>query len=703
MKRNYKLFISLIILAGVLVSFNLRYQPDPEKDKELVRVLRYILTQGHYQPTEINDSFSKAIFDDFLEILDPSKHYFIQADIDEFSSNKNEIDDQILNDDLSFFYLVYNRYITRVNETKTYYQDILKYPLELTKEETYSVDYKKSTYSKNQEELIQVWHKQLKMRLLGTLYDKEQAEKDLLETDSTYIVKSFETLKKEAQETTLDNMDNLYERLDELTQDDWFGYFINSITAQFGPHSNYLSPKIKKKFDISMSGKLEGIGARLMKEGEYTKITELISGGPAWRAGELEVGDLILKVAQADDEPLDIVGMRLDDAIEYIKGKKGTEVRLTLKKVDGSIETISIIRDVVELDETFVKSTIVEKNGKKYGLINLPKFYIDFDEANYRNSATDMEKEIENLSKEGVSGIMIDLRNNGGGSLETAIEIAGLFIDEGPVVQVKYRGEKAQIRKDIERGTKWDGPLVVMVNELSASASEIFAAAMQDYKRAVVIGGKQTFGKGTVQNFVELNHYSRLDKDLGFLKMTIQKFYRIDGGSTQLEGVTPDVIVPSRYSYLDVGERDLEKPMVWDHIESANYTSWDGYENYSTSIENSRIRVFDNSQFQLIDKNAKWLKEGQNDKIIYLNYETFKKDIESRSKEAEAFDALDNFKTDLIFKSPQHEIALLESDSIFAKKREVWHTNLTKDVYIAESLNILEELRTKNKLELVKH
>jgi len=703
MKRNYKLIISLIILVGVLVSFNMRYQPDPEKNKELVRVLRYILTQGHYQPTDINDSFSEAVFTDFLEILDPSKHYFIQSDIDEFSLNINEIDDQILNDDLSFFYLVYNRYITRVNETKTYYQDILKDPLELTKEETYSVDYKKSTFSQNKKELIQVWRKQLKMRLLGTLYDKEQAEEDLLETDSTYVMKSFETLKEEAQTTTLDNMDNLYERLEELTQDDWFGYFINSITAQFGPHSTYLSPKIKKKFDISMSGKLEGIGARLMKEGEYTKITELISGGPAWRAGELEVGDLILKVAQADAEPLDIVGMRLDDAIEYIKGKKGTEVRLTLKKVDGRIETISIIRDVVELDETFVKSTIVEKNGKKYGLINLPKFYIDFDEKNYRNSATDMEKEIENLANEGVSGIAIDLRNNGGGSLKTAIEIAGLFIDEGPVVQVKYRGEKAQIRRDIKRGTKWDGPLVVMVNELSASASEIFAAAMQDYKRAIVIGGKQTFGKGTVQNFVELNRYSRLDKDLGFLKMTIQKFYRIDGGSTQLEGVIPDVIVPSRYSYLDVGERDLEKPMPWDQIDSANYTYWDGYENYNTSIENSRIRVFDNAQFQLIDKNAKWLKEGQNDKTIYLNYETFKKDIESRSKEAEAFDALDDFKTDLTFKSPLHEIAMLESDSIFAKKREVWHTNLTKDVYIAESLNILEELRTKNKVELVKH
>lgn len=703
MKRNYKIIISLIILAGVLVSFNMRYQPDPEKDKELIRVLQYILTQGHYQPTTIDDAFSKAVFDDFLEILDPSKHYFLQSDIDEFLPYKTLIDDQILINDLSFFYLVHARYLDRVQETKAYYQEILNTPMDLTKEATYSVDFENSTFATTQEELLQIWYKQLKMRLLNRLYNKEQAQKDLLENDSTHVEKSFETLKEEAQKTTLENMDNLYERLDELTQDDWFGYYINSITTQFGPHSNYLTPKTKKRFDVSMSGKLEGIGARLMKEGEFTKITELISGGPAWRAGELEVGDLILKVAQADGEPVDIVGMRLDDAIEYIKGKKGTEVRLTLKRVDGRIETISIIRDVVELDETFVKSVIIEKEGKKYALINLPKFYIDFDEKNYRNSATDMKKEIEMLSKEGVSGILIDLRNNGGGSLKTAIEIAGLFIDKGPVVQVKFRGEKAQIKSDIDRGIQWNGPLVVLVNELSASASEIFAAAMQDYERAIIIGGNQTFGKGTVQNFYPLNQYSRSDKDLGFLKMTIQKFYRVDGGSTQLKGVVSDVIVPSRFTYLDVGERDLENPLPWAQIESTEYTPWNLYENYDVSIENSRKRVFDNPQFQLIDAYAKWLKEGQQDHLVYLNYEAFKKDIETRNEEAEVFDALDEFTTTLNFRSPQHELVAIASDSIFAKKREIWHKDLKGDVYVAEAVNVLKELKVKSKLELVKN
>lgn len=703
MKRNYKFILPILLLAGVLVSFNCRFQPDPEKDKALVQILRYILAEGHYKPVDLNDGFSEGVYEDFLEVLDPSKHYFLQTDIDEFSQYKHKIDDQILVDDLTFFYTVFAKYEQRIEESKAYYKEILSNPIDVNKDETYSVDYENTPYPKNEAELIQVWQKQLKMRYISRLYDKEQAEIDKFESDSIYTQKSFEVLEEEALKQTKENLDNLYDRLDELNQDDWFSYFINSIAAQFGPHTNYMDPKIKKRFDISMSGKLEGIGARLQKEGEYTKVSALISGGPAWRAGELEVGDLIIKVAQADGEPLDIVGMRLDDAIEYIKGEKGTEVRLTLKRVNGTIKTISIIRDVVELEETFVKSSIVEKDGKKYGIINLPKFYIDFDEKNYRNSATDIEKEIAYLKNEGVAGIMIDLRDNGGGSLKTAIDIAGFFIDEGPIVQVKYRGEKADVRADNKEGVAWDGPLVLLVNELSASASEIFAAAMQDYKRAVVIGGNQTFGKGTVQNFYPLNQYARSKKDLGFLKMTIQKFYRINGGSTQLKGVRPDIVVPSRYSYLDVGERDLEKPMIWDKIDSASFTEWNGYDNYAMTINNSRERVFDDPQFQMIDENAKWMKETQDDKTIYLKYSEYKKDIESHDVAAKSFDALDSFTTDLTFFSPLYEKPLVEADSILAKKREVWHKNLTKDIYVAEGLNVLAELELKKHIALVKN
>jgi carboxyl-terminal processing protease len=703
MKRNYKIILPILFLAGALLSFNHIKKHDPDTDKALVQVLRLILTQGHYQPVAIDDAFSEGVYTNYLETIDPTKHYFLQSDIDEFNRYKDSIDDQVLHDDLSFFYVVYDRYLQRLEETETICKDILDNPIDITKKETYSVDYENAKFPKDKKELRQVWQKQLKMRYLGQLYDKELAEKDKVKMDSTYQAKTLETLKKEALEKTKENMDKLYERLYELDQEDWFTYYINSITAQFGPHTSYLSPKNKKRFDISMAGKLEGIGARLMKEGEYTKVTELISGGPAWRAGELEVGDLILKVAQGDAEPLDIVGMRLDDAIEFIKGKKGTEVRLTLKKVDGTIQTISIIRDVVELEETFVKSAIVEKEGKKYGVIYLPKFYIDFDHRNARNSASDMALELERLKKEGVSGIMIDLRDNGGGSLKTAIDIAGLFIDEGPVVQVKYRGEKANVREDDEPGAQWSGPMVVLVNELSASASEIFAAAMQDYKRAVIIGGKQTFGKGTVQNFYPLNQYANTNKDLGFLKMTIQKFYRINGGSTQLRGVTPNVVVPTRYSYLDIGERDYDNAMPWDRIKPVHYKTWDAYTNFDLAIQNSIQRISDNPQFKLIDSNAEWLKKAQEDKTVYLDYEAFKQDIVLHDEAAKKFEAIDDYNNDLQFTSPKYEIPLMEADSVLAQKRERWHSDLSKDIYIDESINILEDLRVKLDEELVKH
>jgi carboxyl-terminal processing protease len=452
-----------------------------------------------------------------------------------------------------------------------------------------------------------------------------------------------------------------------------------------------------------MSGKLEGIGARLQKQNEYTKVVELISGGPAWKQGDLEVGDLILKVAQENNEPLDIVGMRLDDAIEFIKGEKGTVVILTVKKIDGSTQTISITRDVVELEETFVKSSVVEVNDKTFAVIDLPKFYIDFDEQNFRNSATDMAQEIERLKKQGVEGIVLDLRNNGGGSLQTAIDISGLFIDKGPIVQVKYRGKAPDIKKDTDPKIQWDGPLVILVNELSASASEIFAAAMQDYKRAVIIGGKQTYGKGTVQNVLDLNRYHNLNEDLGALKMTIQKFYRINGGSNQLEGVHSDVMLPDRYTYLEIGERDLPNALKFDKVAPANYKIWNNYENFETAVNNSKIRVSNNETFKLIDENAKWLKKSQDDTLIYLNFDAYTSDIKNHKEASKKFNAIRDYSSDFTFVSPFYEESIIVLDEDLAEKREVWHKNLKKDIYVAEALNILSELKIKPSYTLVKN
>lgn len=704
MIRKLKIFLPLLFLVSLFTSYQTNASTDTDpKDKVLITILKYVLTQGHYEPKEIDDAFSENVFNSFIENLDPSKRYFLQSDIDEFSAYKHQIDDQINNEDLSFFYLVYERLMERTKESKSYYKDILATKFDFNKKETLDADIDKLSFAKNKNELLNAWYKQLKFSTLSRLYDKLNDQDDKKKEDENYVVKSFDELEKEARESTLESMNDLYERIDELTYSDWFSTYINCIAEEFDPHTSYFDPTVKKRFDISMAGKLEGIGARLQKKNDYTSVSELISGGPAWKQGELEVGDLILKVAQGNNEPLDIVGMRLDDAIEYIKGEKGTEVKLTVKKIDGTTKVISIIRDVVEIEETFVKSSVVKKDGKTFGVINLPKFYIDFGEESYRNSATDMAREIERLKKENVDGLVIDLRNNGGGSLETAIEISGLFINKGPVVQVKYRDREPDVRKDEDPKIQWDGPLVILVNELSASASEIFAAAMQDYKRAVIIGGKQTYGKGTVQSVLDINRYHNLKEDIGALKMTIQKFYRINGGSTQLEGVHSDIMLPSRYSYMEIGERDLPNALKFDKVKQASYNLWNNYDNFDQVINNSKKRVASNKYFKLIDNNAKWLKSAQDDTLIHLDLEDYKKDIETNKTQSLQFKDLKDFTTNLTYASPLYEQDLVKSDVDLADKRTAWHASLKKDIYVEEAINVLSELKLKPAYHLVKN
>jgi carboxyl-terminal processing protease len=699
--RKFKLLIVVFFISSLFVSFGLNRDSDP-KDKVLITILKYVLTQGHYHPQDIDDRFSENIFESFIDRMDHSKLYFLQSDIDEFAKYKKEIDDQIKNEDLSFFYLVYERYIQRTDETKTYYQQLLTNAFDFNKEETLNVDYEDSNYAQNKNQIISLWHKQLKFSTLINLHDEITQEEDKKKEDPTYVIKPFKELEILARETTLTNMNESFSRMKELTYTDWFSTFASCISEEFDPHTSYLNPAFKKSFDISMAGRLEGIGARLQKRNNYTKVTELVSGGPAWKQGELEVEDLILKVGQGDEEPMDIVGMRLDNAIEFIKGKKGTEVRLTVKKVDGTIKVISIIRDVVELEETFVKSSIVKKENHSYAVINLPQFYIDFDEKNYRNSATDMAKEIERLKKENVSGLVLDLRNNGGGSLTTAIDISGLFIEKGPVVQVKYRDKAPKIVNDKDAKIQWDGPLVILVNELSASASEIFAAAMQDYGRAVIIGGKQTYGKGTVQSIYDLNKYHNLEEDIGALKMTIQKFYRINGGSTQLEGVHSDIKLPSRYSYMNIGERDLDGALKFDKVPEATYNLWNNYENMDQVINNSKKRISSSAHFKLIDNHAKWLKKSQDDSVVHLNYEMYKDDLDSHKEESKKYEAIRDYSTSLTFESPLYEQDLIKQNEDLANKREAWHKNLKKDIYMEEAINVLSELKIKPEHQLVK-
>ncbi|SDS31427.1 carboxyl-terminal processing protease [Polaribacter sp. KT25b] len=712
MKTKFKFNTILLVITLLINSFvinasekNNFSDPDPDKDKVLIYVLKNILTRGHFVAKELNDDFSELVYNSFIDGLDPSKRYFTQEDLKEFSQYKYEIDNQLLRDDLTFYNLVYNRFLDEMKKAKSYYAALLSQPFDFDEDETIEIDYEKIPFAKNNNELIDYWRKQLKLQTLGRIEEQTELQENKVKKDSSFKVKSFATLEKEAREEVLKNMDELYVRIEELENDDWFSTFLNSVVGAFDPHTTYMSPNIKEKFDQDISGKLEGIGARLQKKGIYTHVFELVPGGPASKQGDLEPEDIILKVAQGDEEPIDIVRMRLDDAIKFIKGKKGTEVRLTVKKkLDNSIKVISIIRDVVELDETYVKSSIVEKNGKKFAIIDLPSFYIDFSDDAYRDSAKDMEQEIERLKGEGVTGLIVDLRNNGGGSLKTAIEISGLFIDQGPIVQVKYRGDNPVVKEDIDPKTQWEGSVVVLVNEFSASASEIFAAAMQDYKRAVILGGNQTYGKGTVQNVLPINQfYPKYETDLGYLKMTIQKFYRVNGGSTQIEGVYSDIAMPSRYSYMKFGERDLEGALAWDKVPQAKYTQSNSYSNFADVVYNSKQRIASSENFQLVNEYAKWLKKNQDETSYSLNYKKFYEESEVKEVEAKKFKSVFDYKSDFTFSSPKYEQDLLKIDNSLADKRVAWHKNLSKDMYVSEALNVLSELKLRDKSTIIKN
>lgn len=691
MKRNYKILVLVLLLAFASCSFTTKTFEDPDKDKLLIQVITYVLQRGHFDPKEMNDDFSTQVYTDYLDQLDPLKRYFYKSDIEEFEKFKVLLDDQLKEYDISFFNLTHERLVQRIEESKVIYKDVLKDPFDYSLDEMFNSDYENLDYVKNKKQMKDRWRQQLKFSNLAN-YD------DLVnEQETNEEKKNLTQIEEEARAETLKSIDLYYnDYLDDLVRKDWFSMYVNAIVTKFDPHTNYYAAEDKENFNQQMSGKLEGIGARLSKRMDNTKIVELISGGPAWRGNELEVGDIIMKVRQEkEDESVNIVGMRLDDAIKLIKGPKGTIVVLTVKKVDGTIEDISITRDVVEIEETYAKSSIVTKNDRRFGVIDLPKFYVDFEDYKSRNAASDIKKEIERLKAEGMEGLVLDLRNNGGGSLPVVVDIAGMFIKDGPIVQVRATGEPKEVLKDKDKSIVWDGPLVIMVNELSASASEILAAAMQDYKRAIVIGSKQTYGKGTVQNFLDLNNMVRNNKngDLGALKLTTQKFYRINGGSTQLEGVKSDVVVLDRYSFIDVGEKDQKNPLPWDKIDAVDYNFWEGYFDYNETIDNSSERMSGNEQLKLIGENAKWIKTRMDETQHPLKYEKYKAQLKLNEEESKRFDKISEYNSNLTFESLPYEKELFVKDTILQEKRDRWHKSLSKDVYIEEAINVLEDLK----------
>ena len=684
------------IISGI-ISFviyfeisNVNFSSDePNKDRLLVDLVSYVLDKLHYDPQIINDDFSIKVYDDFIDAVDSQKRFLLKSDLELFSQFKLSIDDQINSSDIAFFNIVYETLKTRIDEVEGFYSEILEVPFSFQIDEEINLDYENLEYASNTAELKKTWRKRLKLSALDGYASKKEIK------DNKKVI-SEEEIEKESRTAILENLKDFFQFNSELERSDWFSIYLNSIVTQFDPHTSYLAPEAKEAFDQNISGKFQGIGARLFKRNQQVEISEIIIGGPVWRDNLLNVGDIIIAVAQsADEEPTEISLMKLNDATDLIKGEKGTNVFLTVKRVDGGVEQIQITRDIVELEETYAKSSIIKDDSNVYGLINLPRFYVDFDDYGERNAASDIKKEILELKNKDISGLILDLRNNGGGSLKTVVDITGFFIEKGPVVQVKSIGGRKEILKDNDPSIIWDGPLVILVNEFSASASEILAAALQDYNRAIILGSKQTYGKGTVQNIIDLNNVisGNTYGDLGSLKITTDKFYRINGGSTQLEGVKSDLIFPNRYSYIDIGEKDLENPLSWDKIDPARYDNSVKVFNYAQAITNSKERIGQNEYFSIIDNHAKLIKAKQEDKTISLDYISYKKDQEDFKLQSDKLKVIEEFNSPYLFEWNDNNLNLNSSyNDDMKEKRDRWIESLQKDIYVDEAMNLLKDL-----------
>lgn len=701
MKFRGPVFFSILFL-GILFSafYPIRPVEQGEKEAVLIRYMLEGLKQLHYQPQAINDQFSEKVYDVYLDRVDPGRRWFTQEDIAKLEPYKLDLDDEALKGSYEFFDIAIKLYDKGFAKSEGYYKEILSKPFDFTVDETVDLDLENRPFAKNDEELKEYWRKALKSDVLSRIYNKlkdQEKEEDIEEGEKK---KTFEELEAEARKDVLKTFNDWYERMAKERRVDHISDYLNAITSTYDPHTNYFLPEDKENFDISMSGTLEGIGARLVTEGEYTKVSSIVPGGPAWKGKDLEADDRIFKVAQGDEEPVDVTGFRSNDVVKLIRGKKGTEVRLTVKKLNGDVKVVSIIRDIVQLDEGYAKSVILSKPSvaENVGYINLPRFYADFNRRGGRSCAVDVASEIAKLKEQNVESIILDLRNNGGGSLRDVVRMSGLFIEQGPIVQVKARGMDPDILKDTDRRVQFDGKLIVLVNSYSASASEILAAALQDYGRAVIVGtGKSTFGKGTVQRFFDLDSgipgYSDV-KPLGNVKVTIQKFYRVNGGSTQLRGVTPDIILPDRFFELETGEQEENYALPWTEIAAVDY-SQNVYHvnNLDELAAKSAMRVKSNETFSMIRQDAKRLKEQRDDSILDLEYDAYAADREARSEASEKFKDIMKPIEDLQISNLEVDLEDINSDESKVARNEEWLKNVKKDIYIEEALHILADMK----------
>lgn len=690
---KFKLLGLIILLASVAMIAKVYPKDNKDKESLTLQVLMAVLDKMHFKPQDINDQLSAEVYKEFLDGLDRNKRFLMADEVKELDQYRDQIDDQIKGSTFEFFESANNLMENAITRSQSIYESLIDTDIALNSNELLQLDGEKINYAGNQSEMKARWKQYITYHVMTRYesYLNEQAQ------DSTETTETPEALKAKAVKNTKEMFDDWFERLDDIRRSDRFESYLNTVTHMFDPHTDYFSPKAKEDFDLKMGGRLEGIGARLSPQDDFTEVVSIVPGGPAWKGKKLEVEDLILKVRQEDEEePVDVIGMRLDDVVQLIRGKKGTKVYLTIKKKSGSTEVIMIERDEVIVDESFARSTIIDLNEvKNVGYISLPVFYSTFDGGN--SCAQDVAEEIQKLKANNVNGIILDLRYNGGGSLQDVIDMSGLFIEKGPIVQVKAKSGKASVYNDEDPSVLYDGPLIVMTNTISASASEILAGALQDYGRALIVGSKSTFGKGTVQGIFDLDRvYNGADdlKPLGQVKLTTQKFYRVNGGSNQLTGIIPDIILPDQFAYIDIGEKEYDHALAWSEIEPAPH-SQSVYKMPDIDMLKlqSSARVKSSKIFQLIDDNARYIKEIEDDTEIPLGIDAYKQYLQEREERADKYDDImkDPIAGFNIKNLPQDQ-AYIQSDSSRIARNDDWLKGLHKDVYLQETALIMKDM-----------
>ncbi len=704
--RKTWIFLSLCSMSLLVFCFNASSQDD--KEKEIFNRVRETLLYTSYSPKQLDVNYSREVYKKYMEDLDPFKRYFLKSDMDEFKKYQDKMSEMFTNSDVSFYHLTIDCLYKRIDETEGYVNEIFSKPITFTEDDYFISDEKKRDFPTDQAHAKEYWKSYVKYSILQEMFNS-QKNKDSLDTgvkkDSISDKKkdtkpkTQEEIQADAIKKVKDNLTEYFRQIKLRKKSDLFSIFVNAYTEVFDLHTTYFSPKDKDNFNMTLSGKVIGIGATLQDNKGYPTIRELVIGGPAWKSKQVEAGDKIVKVQQGKNgNPVSVVGMLLDDAIRLIRGEEGSTVVLTIEKKDGSTKIVTLVREEIEIQETFVRSAVLtDEKGDKYGILYLPEFYVNMDNnSKGRDCSDDIKKEINELKKQGIKGLIMDVRNNGGGSLSEVVDITGLFVGKGPVVQVKDSNGKIKVLETKEKEVVWDGPLVLMTNELSASASEILAGAMQDYKRAVIVGPVQTYGKGTVQTIFPLDRFSMSDDKYGALKVTIQKFYRITGSSTQLKGVNSDIVITGLMSYSDIFEKSQDYALPWDQIAPTVYTTWKGTPqiDYTYLKTKSAERLKGSTYISSIEAAGKWGKELEKTSKIPLKYDKFMEEMNKRRDQGKLYEKETTFDAKLKVEPPTYELVKFKEDTVLKAKREDWYKGMKKDFNLRESINVLNDIIT---------